>query len=191
MDLETKAALARQFPDYDMETLPDLPDAWVSVTGPHDPFPVFEIKAGNGAVFLHIDHPDRAQRIPDTGCARFIIMASADGQIDDDTKMVVEDEWDRAHEAVMIEVVALLFAAGLAETIGADALAKVKRRNRQSLSDPATPSGVCASHDFCDANMVMADAIQAATGEYPNGDNPLWNPAWTAAKLNWLTSRDR
>lgn len=54
----------------------------------------------------------------------------------------------------------------------------------------------CASHDFCDANMMMLEALQAVTGEadaYPHSpdDVSLWNEAWAIAKREALTeSRD-
>lgn len=50
--------------------------------------------------------------------------------------------------------------------------------------------GVCASHDYCDANMVMDEAFTglfdrsaASTDE----DCALWNAAWEVAKTEHLT----
>jgi hypothetical protein len=50
-------------------------------------------------------------------------------------------------------------------------------------------SGVCHSHDFCDANMVMAEAFDACctpvfndAGEIPEATAQLWDEAWGLAK---------
>jgi hypothetical protein len=50
--------------------------------------------------------------------------------------------------------------------------------------------GVCASHDFCDANMVMLAAFETTFGRNPlpdagemsQADTDLWNDAWVIAK---------
>jgi len=47
-------------------------------------------------------------------------------------------------------------------------------------------SNVCHSHDFCDANMPMAEAFKEATGREPmlnvDSHNKLWTAAWDIAK---------
>ena len=69
--------------------------------------------------------------------------------------------------------------------------------------------GVCASHDFCDANMAMAEAFETVTGREPafgydtladgspvdpaaatqaDADCALWSAAWIIAKLRHLTA---
>lgn len=56
---------------------------------------------------------------------------------------------------------------------------------------------ICASHDFCDANMAMLEAFQTTFGVEPrlellNGqdgvDVALWGQAWELAKTSWLTA---
>lgn len=92
-----------------------------------------------------------------------------------------------------------------------EALAIVRRRNRQCDSDL-----VCATHDFLDANMVMAEAFAQVMGHEPKGswethydpalgrhvaddpeeerqaqrDTALWNAAWDFAKRRRLTAPD-
>lgn len=59
--------------------------------------------------------------------------------------------------------------------------------------------GICHSHDYCDANIVMAGAFEAIVGRAPyyapagsshedsqteDADTSLWNRAWTLAKDN-------
>jgi hypothetical protein len=43
---------------------------------------------------------------------------------------------------------------------------------------PAYAGNVCASHDYCDANMAMAEAL----GEEFWNDDVLWCGAWSAWK---------
>jgi len=54
-------------------------------------------------------------------------------------------------------------------------------------------AGICASHDFCDANMAMGEAFEtfglATTADIEDCDSTeysiaqdLWNNAWTVAK---------
>lgn len=59
-------------------------------------------------------------------------------------------------------------------------------------------SGACASHDFCDANVAMAEAIESVLGHEPRvydvdgvegEDCALWNAAWAYAKLEYLTEK--
>lgn len=45
--------------------------------------------------------------------------------------------------------------------------------------------GACATHDFCDANELMAEAFKEFTGREPDcadeKDAALWSGAWNAA----------
>lgn len=73
------------------------------------------------------------------------------------------------------------FSAQLLRAIGPDNLQQVVERNRSSEYDNA-----CASHDFCDANMVMHAAFCEVLGRDPDlestKDTDLWNHAWDLAK---------
>ena len=83
-------------------------------------------------------------------------------------------------------LVAHVFAVELRRAIGADAFAEVCRRNA------AQPDGrVCHSHDFCDANMVMDEALRSIGIEADVGDVAdlaLWNAAWDHAKRRMVAS---
>ncbi len=74
------------------------------------------------------------------------------------------------------------FAARLRAELTPDQIAEVNRRN----ATPQYQNGSCASHDFCDANMPMAEAFEASTGKEvdPSSetDARLWNAAWEAAR---------
>jgi hypothetical protein len=63
-------------------------------------------------------------------------------------------------------------------------------RNKSSHAD----DGICATHDFCDANMLMLAAFKETFGREPafltaddtspgsRADTRLWNDAWAIAK---------
>lgn len=81
---------------------------------------------------------------------------------------------------------AAVFAAALAEALSAEDWQEMRRRN--ATAD--YPAAVCASHDFCDANDVMAEAFKRVTGHSPrpwsDDDSALWSRAWLAAKRDYL-----
>lgn len=79
---------------------------------------------------------------------------------------------------------ATLFATKLQAEIGADNYAKMIELN--AVAEP----GVCHSHDFCDANMVMHEAYTEVMGFEPDFDNDEWidtfNAAWDAFRADTL-----
>jgi hypothetical protein len=79
------------------------------------------------------------------------------------------------------DTIAERFASYLQAEIG-DNFDEVCRRNATADYQ----GGCCASHDFCDANMVMAAAFEKAVGREFDFDNPadtdLWNAAWDRAR---------
>lgn len=88
-------------------------------------------------------------------------------------------------------VLAKEFAARLRDEIGVEKFREAKRLN----ATPEYGAGICASHDFCDANMTMARAFYDVVGRDPDMDSDadidLWNRAWSIAKRRHLTHRDR
>lgn len=74
------------------------------------------------------------------------------------------------------ENVARLFDATLRIEIGDDNYNEVVRLNRT-----AEYTGCCASHDFCDANMVMLKVFQMIGADDASDEgNSLWNRSWNA-----------
>lgn len=104
---------------------------------------------------------------------------------------ILRRDLDAAHAAVLaIEagltavsplMLARKFSELLLAEIGAASLrAAVERNGRPEYKEHDS----CATHDFCDANMVMLAAFESL-GTPVNNDAPqLWNDAWTQAKLN-------
>lgn len=85
-------------------------------------------------------------------------------------------------------VVAHRFARNLLAYMGEEKLTEADRLNAH---DPAYQSPVCASHDFCDANVFMAQAFEDHLGlpreTLPDEGNQLvtcdeWNRAWDYAR---------
>ena len=90
----------------------------------------------------------------------------------------------------------------LVSELPADKIAEIKRRN----ATPQYSGPVCASHDFIDANEVMAEAFEKVVGHFPlmpsdfddddaEGQSKveeqaaLWSAAWDHAKATFLTER--
>lgn len=80
------------------------------------------------------------------------------------------------------------FTDDLIGAVGSSAFREIAKRN----ADQPNP-GICHSHDFCDANMVLLGAIQSLAG-LPNDKyldvandrlTDTMNAAWGAAKATW------
>lgn len=84
------------------------------------------------------------------------------------------------------------FAAILKEWLTAEQWADMKRKNE---TDPRYTGGVCASHDYCDANMAMDQAWRERFATSPNADDEaqatLWSTAWDLAKERHLGKPQR
>lgn len=81
---------------------------------------------------------------------------------------------------------AVAFVCELEDTLTGAQMREVRRRNRRRAPGAST----CASHDFCDANMVMAAAWEQVTGQEALRDDEgemdervvaTWNRAWAMA----------
>lgn len=91
--------------------------------------------------------------------------------------------------AIAAGALAGAFAATLARDLSPVEWRTMRVRNRYLTDD------TCASHDFCDANMNMAEAFADIVGREPLDDDgmsdasiELWNAAWGIAKPLYLTS---
>lgn len=91
------------------------------------------------------------------------------------------EEANPATGPAMVGILARVFVALLKRDIGETHYAQVVERNRTEEN----PS-ICHSHDFCDANEVMAEAFECvadAPVDPHNGyDSELWSAAWAKAK---------
>ena len=71
------------------------------------------------------------------------------------------------------------------QTLSVAEFREIILRNKSETND-----GICHSHDFCDANMLMLDAFIETFGRNPldgpdgmtDEDGKLWDGAWAIAK---------
>jgi hypothetical protein len=80
------------------------------------------------------------------------------------------------------DALALEFSQGLHACLGPEQMREVVERNRAE-----TAPGVCHSHDFCDANMVLYEVIMRhgmdpVSEDGMEGHGALWDQAWNLAK---------
>lgn len=82
------------------------------------------------------------------------------------------------------------FADKVREWVTPSQFEEIRVRNR------TYEKGICASHDFFDANMAMLEAFEETFDRAPQihdgaplkaHDQMLWNRAWDIAKLEYLT----
>jgi hypothetical protein len=120
---------------------------------------------------------------------------------------------DKTAQESRIERLAEKFTEKLIAGLTPDEFVEVARRNTNQarLEEQAAAAGAeratamdltCASHDFCDANMVMLDAFEEVFGCKPDylrmpineildpgasntPDMADWNAAWTMARKSW------
>lgn len=82
-------------------------------------------------------------------------------------------------------ILAQKFAKLMQKEIGIDNLRKVVAKH---IADRKGYTHACATHEFCDANMVMAAAFKAVVGRkeklQSDADISLINHAWNLAKKN-------
>lgn len=85
-----------------------------------------------------------------------------------------------------IPALAAAFSRLLHEELGARTMAEVVTRNAHE-PDPT----ICHSHDFTDANQLMATAWEELAGYTPDGNDEaqaaVWRAAWHAARAAGFT----
>jgi hypothetical protein len=78
-----------------------------------------------------------------------------------------------------IDTTARVFVALLRYQLTEEQFNEMCRRNAAETNE-----GICHSHDFCDANMVMLDAFHAVCPDVDSASDfgvIIWNDAWAAA----------
>lgn len=85
--------------------------------------------------------------------------------------------------AISATTLATRFCIELREELDDDTIAKIVRRNK---SEGFIGTGACASHDFCDANQVMLNALAmlGVSFDAEDGEQAAWmDEAWTIARM--------
>lgn len=84
------------------------------------------------------------------------------------------------------------FAMVLQEWLLPEEYAEMRKRNARE-----SDSGICHSHDFCDANMAMMQALENVGIPISDLDSEedfpavFWNNAWDYAKKHYLTEGEK
>lgn len=189
-------------PDYSAADIPSpMPVGAVDITDHNSVAPVVGFPALGFAALL--DYADVDQREVQDG-GRFEVYPYDHAE----HRLIVEDAlgfdlWDD----VLAFLIGERFAAHLLTAIGTVGMGKVRREN-----GPYSDSPVCASHNYCDANVFMIDAFRDVMGREPQSsyethydpatgrhvaddpaeealaiaDGALWSAAWKSAARRHL-----
>lgn len=81
----------------------------------------------------------------------------------------------------LIGKIAKTFSQNILNEIGEDNMQKLADTSQENLHEET-----CESHDYCDANMCMLEAVTEHTGldSIPTDFMPVANRAWTMAREN-------
>jgi hypothetical protein len=180
-----------EHPEFDAASLPVIPASWEDTSWHNDACPSFRVigDADNGPfVRLWVQYPEQCDRESDA--ERFLLERNNDwGGSGPASYAYRGDDAAAMLAAAEVETLAWTFADMLARDLEPLEWQVMRLRNRTA------PEGICASHDFCDANMVMAEAFEAVKGCPPLNDEgmsaetvALWNAAWEVAKPHYLTA---
>jgi hypothetical protein len=171
--------MAREFPDFDQSTLPPLPAGVVETSWRNDHCPSFRLPSG---LHLFVDYLEPSIReFPGSWrlCAKAL---NANGESEDCFSVEADYRalYQWAEDAFPV-ILARAFDAHLRAAVGPANYEEIIRRNR----NPSRYEGVCASHDFCDANVCMIEAFEEITGEECDGGQDWVLDAWNAAWREW------
>ena len=156
----------------------------------------------DGAGYIYSDGYIIEQSDPKPGARYLLIIANCDWVSDDleelertlyDEHVVPECGWTPRHVAapgafdqLFVDEIALRFVEQLDLTPAE--LADVRARNVANIG-----TGICATHDICDANMPMHAAFSIVMGREPDTgsefDAALWSAAWAVAFDRYLVEK--
>lgn len=182
------ANLQREFPDYDVATLPAIPAGFEDTSWHNNSAPSFENRELRLSIW--VDYADESLREFEGGQRFSVNCTDEEGAPLTDEPNLTTDDWSAVEAMIAAEGFALVLQEWLTEA----ELAEVRRRNA------AEPEGstVCHSHDFCDANMAMDEAFTRFLGREPRvmdvsdteegPDVAIWNLAWDWSKRDHLTA---
>lgn len=94
----------------------------------------------------------------------------------------------REHPMLVAPHVADAFVEDLGRVLRVAEISEIRRRNALRRDRPDEP---CASHDFCDADAIMAASFERVVGRPARRDVPadaaIWRRAWQLARATYLT----
>ncbi|PPQ35581.1 hypothetical protein SAMN06265338_12616 [Rhodoblastus acidophilus] len=182
-----------EFPDFDPATLPKLPQGFQDDSWHNDACPSFHNAQLRLSIFIDYAAPE--MRAFADGVRFHIFRTDEDGgRLPANDASFTSDDWSEIQTYVLAEQFARHLKASLSEK-------DWKEMRRRNASPDYDNSLSCASHDFCDANMVMEATWRATFGEKAalicEGANgqivaeqmAIWNAAWSRAKSEQLTAK--
>lgn len=151
-------------PFFATSSMPAIPADWKDTTGTNDVAAVFEATAGDGTIFIFVNHSDADERdLPDSD--RFWIYCSNGDQMPDGAEADETDDWDEA-----LRIVERLRCAGEVMTT---------LRNATSREDFETITGLALNRsnaDCADFARTVCDfdgICRRALANYPTiADHP-------------------
>lgn len=195
---EMDALWQTEFPDFPAADMPEILAGWIDSSWRNDACPKFAIPLASDpadctAVSIWVDYSDPAAReFPEL--PRFLVAKRGEeGDLIADSEFRTDD-WDAAvdhAERMAAAHIAARFASVLFDWLTYDEWRDMRARNAAELN-----SAICHSHDFCDANMAMEEAMRAC-GINPSPDDAdgmpdaimdLWGESWDIAKRDHLTA---
>lgn len=171
-----------EFPDYDNAPLFDWllanlePLGCVDSSWRNDSAPSISFSRDDSRLSLHVDYKDESKREfqdDDAGATLTIY--------DDKFETILETESPRA---ALFAMKAHILADAFRREIKA-AISDVERAAINAMNKtPKYSNGACATHDFCNANVYMLRAFDAAFGRpyHLENDTDLTDAAWNAAR---------
>lgn len=189
---EVQPEWSKMFADYPVAEMMPIPAGWTEMSCRNETAPSFGPCTGpmGEAAQIWIDYEQQAKREIVESERFTFCRRDAIGEL---TVVYAGDDYDEALRHVAIEVLACDFAHRLAQQLSPAEWREMRISNR------SVEAGVCASHDFLDANMVMLAAWQATRDPaiVGNGDATALgcdldhvNAAWTIATRDYLTASD-
>lgn len=180
----------REFPDFG--AMPELPAFLIDESWHNDTCPSFRVAGSpfNPAVRLFVDYAEPADR-EEPESSRFSMYAT-DMRGNESRPIYSGDDVAEVVRLATIEHLAGKFAELVADDLTAAEWLDMRYRNRAYAGQ-----SVCASHEFRDANMTMAEAFESVMGRsiLPDDDSGmaeadcvLWGAAWNVATPHYLTS---
>lgn len=156
--------------------MPRIPLGFTDISFRNDACPSFERE--DCGLHIWVNFADPAQR--EAGGARFIV---SDGDASKGrSEVIATEDWETAQ----VYLIGYIFARTVKAGLTVDEYAQMRRDNASNVA------GVCASHDFFDANMIMDDAFSDVKGRSCVGDHGVseadaetWNRAWEIARDVW------
>lgn len=185
-----------EFPDFPEAEMPEVPRGFEDASWRNDSAPTFQNT--ELLLMLWVDYADPAKReFPE--CERFgLKRLGEDGAPIEDERpehcLIASNDWND----ILAAIVGEQFAADCRELFTDAQFAEIRHRNAQ----PEYSGDICATHDFADANEIMAPAFAKVVGHEPrldehehgdeavDADCALWGAAWTHAKTQHLTAAE-